>query len=610
MTKSVVVVFTIMILTSPATAFGSIQTCRSSGHTVVFVNGIQTTREDADIDRKALNDKYSMRSSVGTTVFLTGYNPTHLGGIGDKFKSMIQTFAGSHSGSVNDYDLTTILLQLHEQIATQKVLLVGHSQGTFYTNALYEYLTTHGLSPESVMVYNIGTPANYVAGGGQYLTSTNDGVIEYVRELDKKAGAPVPLPANIAIPIPYDEKDAEWKGHGFQHDYLEGAPGQMMIDMQGALKQLRSRGEDTDGPCFVAPQAGIGFATKKAVFAIADTAAGTTQNAGSALASAARAMQAAAGNAIASAVETVLPSPTPETQADSMKTVRALYGTSLDDATLQELAAEKKANEAAAAAAAAAREEALRNAPRVEAFRTLNPEAQTASASDAFDALQQQETEAVPVPMPAVPPTVLIPVQPGYGGGGGSSAPPADTQSTSMVATESSTTTESAATSTSEVATTTPETATTTPDTATTTPVTLPDSGWFCPLRDSEPPVEEFNADGAVIASPDATCSFVMRFLGPSLRYLGIFKGSVGSSTLVSAYLAGTGDRFDTFVSTAEPSGTELFHAIFEIRPAYSNMDLALFTSYFTGAPTPYAGDAAVTDPPSSNWRVFRWRIK
>ena len=67
---------------------------------------------------------------------------------------------------VADYDLKTILMQIHPEVTTtRKILLVGHSQGTFYTNAIYRYFLEHGMPEGSVAVYNLATPAAYVEGG-------------------------------------------------------------------------------------------------------------------------------------------------------------------------------------------------------------------------------------------------------------------------------------------------------------------------------------------------------------------------------------------------------------------------------------------------------------
>ena len=38
----------------------------------------------------------------------------------------------------DDYDMVEILNDASQKVTTQKLLLVGHSQGNFYANALYD----------------------------------------------------------------------------------------------------------------------------------------------------------------------------------------------------------------------------------------------------------------------------------------------------------------------------------------------------------------------------------------------------------------------------------------------------------------------------------------
>ena len=122
-----------------------------------------------------------------------------MAGLDDLVSSVEQAY-----GNVGvDYDLTNILLQAHDNLKTQKILLMGHSQGTFYTNAAYDYLIGHGVDKNSIAVYNVATPASLVAGNGLYLTSSTDKVINtIVRDLATVGSANKPLPANIDIKIP------------------------------------------------------------------------------------------------------------------------------------------------------------------------------------------------------------------------------------------------------------------------------------------------------------------------------------------------------------------------------------------------------------------------
>lgn len=395
--------------------------CLADGYTVVFVNGIMTSRDQAIKDREALNKKFVIKSGRSDVTFLTGYNQTHAGGRGDELKSVAQTYLTNDKSYLNDFDLKTILMELAPQLHTQKVLLVGHSQGTFYTNAMYNYLIAHGVSPSSIAVYNLATPAASVAGGGAYTTSSYDKVIEYVRELDAKVGAPQPLPANINIPLPYDERDDEWGGHHFQSDYLEGAPGQIVRDMQAMLTRLVSSGADSSSPCFEPPTDSVAYKTQALAFAALDATYSGAQSVGGAVASVGKALGAAVGSSLASVLPS-LPQLTSDNAATAMRAQplgTTARGGGIDG--LAELTADRKANAEFAAAQRAAEEEALKNAPRIEAVKpkSLQIDAQAGAAALAF-LPEAEAAEAAPVqePVPAAPATPDNSYQPGFGGGG------------------------------------------------------------------------------------------------------------------------------------------------------------------------------------------------
>ena len=175
--------------------------CSSDGYTVVYINGILTKQDDANNDVNALQRQFFKKSNLKGVVFRNGYNESHIAGAGDLIESASQLL----NSSISNYDRDTILLQIHPEVTTRKILLVGHSQGTFYTNEIYNYLTTHGEPKESVGVYNIATPASFVSGDGAYLTSKNDKVISAIRDTALRFGANQPLSANITIPLASEE---------------------------------------------------------------------------------------------------------------------------------------------------------------------------------------------------------------------------------------------------------------------------------------------------------------------------------------------------------------------------------------------------------------------
>ncbi|MEK7106577.1 MAG: hypothetical protein AAB899_00115, partial [Patescibacteria group bacterium] len=195
-----------------------------------------------------------------------GFNESHLAGGGDIIQSAAQAFGTT----VSDFDRDTILMRIYPQVDTQKILLVGHSQGTFYTNSMYDYLVTHGVPMSSISVYNIATPADRVRGGGKYLTSTNDRVINKIRILIAKAGTPAPLSANITIPLPENELNDKAGGHHFGSSYLAMEPDRIVGDISQALGNLKTGVSTATEGCFTPPPKTLAYKTQAVAFAVAD----------------------------------------------------------------------------------------------------------------------------------------------------------------------------------------------------------------------------------------------------------------------------------------------------------------------------------------------------
>src|SRR3989344_958576 len=346
--------FALIILFFPTLALAY---CGSNGATVVYVNGILTTNQQAQDDLANLRDEYYGRIGDKTATFINGYNPSHVEGVGDLLKSIMQAYRDEES-FVADTDLTTILLQIHPQVTTQRVVLVGHSQGTYYTNDLYKYLTSHGVSKSSIAVYNIATPASFVAGGGRHLTSATDKVINKVREALKHApsvesfgaGAALatvpqtmpkdPLPPNTSFILNPTEEADENGGHSFSNVYLENAPGTIVSTISGDISGL-SATADFNGNCFTTPSDGFLYQSGLVTLGIFDFTASVARPA---LAFArdfvvdvgtkVPANFAAAAGAFFNAI-----TPTPHTAnlPGSHSVVGALYGSSVTEAQLQEL---------------------------------------------------------------------------------------------------------------------------------------------------------------------------------------------------------------------------------------------------------------------------------
>jgi len=421
MKRGLLLAILVLIICTPASEVFA-ASCSAVGYTVVYVNGIQTTEDVAKQDRKKLSDRFNERTGRNDVAFLNGYNATHLAGIGDDLKAIAQTYLSASGADVEDFDLQTILNKIASDVTTQKILLVGHSQGSFYTNAMYEYLTHHGVPASAIVVYNLATPASSVAGNGSYLTSGYDRAINYIRELDAEANAPEPLPANILIPLIPNEVNDDWAGHYFAADYLAGAPGQIVADMQSALKSLKSSGQDTQGACFTPPGENAAYKAKALAFGIADPTALAIGAANQTVASAASAAVGAVSSTIAAANTTfdsmamsayysIFPKPDAHTAAAGFSVVKALYGSGIDQATAEDLlglndpptpASPAPTNPVSSPAA-----QATPDTPRPEAFKpkpfTPPVSSQTAAAATAVNSSS-------------------INYQPGYGGGGGSAA--------------------------------------------------------------------------------------------------------------------------------------------------------------------------------------------
>ncbi len=246
-------------------------TCSSDGYTVIYVNGILTEKEDAESNRENLEKVFKELTGRSDVVFRLGHNPSHLAGGGDLYKSIQQTLEKAAATVVQDYDLKTILMQIHPEVTTRKILLVGHSQGTFYTHAMYRYFLEQGVPEESIAVYNLATPAAYVEGiGGKYLTSTNDKLINKVRAWTARAGVSAPLRANITIPLPANEVNDEWGGHHFSSSYLDGAADRIVGDIESVLGKLKAGASPSDDGCFVSPQQNLLYKAQDLAFKIGD----------------------------------------------------------------------------------------------------------------------------------------------------------------------------------------------------------------------------------------------------------------------------------------------------------------------------------------------------
>ena len=241
--------------------------CSTTGTTVVFINGIRGTESTATADKDNFKIFYDTYGKSKNVIFLNGFNPKHLGGFDDYLAVIEQMYKGGKQ----DFDLTNILIKLHTDLKTQKIVLVGHSQGSFYTNATYEWLVSKGVSRNSIAVYNVGSAASFVAGNGEYITSKNDKVIvELATDLAKIGSARVPLPPNVELPVLESQKNDSLGGHDFSKNYLEQAGDTMISTLDGLIGSLQA-GDAVKEECFTPPKTGVAFFLQDKGYMLADS---------------------------------------------------------------------------------------------------------------------------------------------------------------------------------------------------------------------------------------------------------------------------------------------------------------------------------------------------
>ncbi|MEN9413123.1 MAG: hypothetical protein RLZZ342_210, partial [Candidatus Parcubacteria bacterium] len=105
----VIFVFAVPFLV-PRINFAETQ-CSPDNYTIVYINGISTTRSEAGDDTDKFRAKFMERSGRKDVKFLVGYNQTHLAGFGDKVKAVMQTYLTDEGRYIEDYDLKTILME-------------------------------------------------------------------------------------------------------------------------------------------------------------------------------------------------------------------------------------------------------------------------------------------------------------------------------------------------------------------------------------------------------------------------------------------------------------------------------------------------------------------
>ena len=241
--------------------------CARIGFTIATINGISTEDRGAQDNMKALKNKLGISWDNQEIDYQYFLNPSHLGGVGDIGKSILQGLFDSET--VKDYDLIEMLRDASEKVATQKLLLVAHSQGNFYANSFYDTVAGQdgGAPAESIGVYSVATPSGRVAGEGKWLTSDTDKVI---------AGVVGRIPfRKIMEPnthIELQSGDDFW-GHNFSGIYLNYQGDKIISDIKSSLDQLKTNDiQDAQKPCLAPPELSLTHGIQGKAFAATDKA--------------------------------------------------------------------------------------------------------------------------------------------------------------------------------------------------------------------------------------------------------------------------------------------------------------------------------------------------
>lgn len=240
--------------------------CTETGYTILTVNGIFTNdvgaKENKENLRKLLPLSYNNEKVVVNYV----YNSTHIGGAGDVVDAVAQGLFNSKT----DFDLVDMLNDASAKVTTQKVLLVGHSQGNFYANNFYDKVAgkVGGVPAESIGVYSVATPSDRVAGGGKHLTSDTDSVIATL----------VGSVKNIMTPNTHiDLSGVKSNGHDFSQVYLKYRGNEIVSGIKSSFDKLaRNQTQKFESQCISPQKISLGHKVGGIVLGTADFVVNST----------------------------------------------------------------------------------------------------------------------------------------------------------------------------------------------------------------------------------------------------------------------------------------------------------------------------------------------
>lgn len=265
--KALSIVLTLTILL-PFKLFGQekVVRCSPSGYTIVIINGIFTDKQGAVDNYTALLQK--LPSSYGNEKVYVDYlfNPSHLAGFGDVYKAVKQKLFDNEV--VNDYDLTEMLHDASEKVSTQKLLVIGYSQGNFYANSFYDKLVNSsgagGVPAESIRVFGVASPSGRVAGGGEWVTSDTDSIIAGIV-------ASVPFRTIMQPNLHIELTPEDGNGHSFSDVYLKYRGAEVIAGIHRSLDRLTSNTiQAANTSCIRSPKRGVVHQAKGMIYKVAD----------------------------------------------------------------------------------------------------------------------------------------------------------------------------------------------------------------------------------------------------------------------------------------------------------------------------------------------------
>lgn len=245
--------------------------CSKDGYTIATINGINTDKIGAEKNMDKLTKTFGSLYNSQAIDYQYLLNPTHVDGLGDKIDVVGQKLFENDTSP--DYDFIEMWNDASKKVKTEKLLLVGHSQGNFYANNFYDLLADKngGVPKQSLGVYSVATPASHVAGGGKYLTSGSDSVINDIR-IGNILNV---LPANIDIKLPVGGVS---NGHDFADVYLLYQGDRIRTDIESSLyKLLENNTQDKNKSCIIAPEITLGHKIDGVIISFLDHPVDTTK---------------------------------------------------------------------------------------------------------------------------------------------------------------------------------------------------------------------------------------------------------------------------------------------------------------------------------------------